>query len=111
MKNPDDKIKKYIKLSISSFTSKLSDRWKKCGRTRTTFLNSYSSWLDEDFSLSQEILNKKDDNQNKNNAYIRRGRPCKNFEAYSLKSKRNKIKNLLNTRSSEEICMAADMSL
>lgn len=75
-------------------------------------MSTYSSWLDKDFSLPQEMIKKIKNIQNEDtSAHTMRGRPCKSFGECSLRSKRNKIKNLLNMQSSEEICMAVEMSL
>lgn len=108
----DEAKHRKLKQHVGAFTSKISEKWKKCKRSLRTFTRANSNWLGQSidmFSLpveaTSEIL------PNPSTESRRRGRPTKDFTEVSNQSKRRKILPLLQKYSPEQLIFATKKSL
>ncbi|EZA54504.1 hypothetical protein X777_05483 [Ooceraea biroi] len=88
----------------------MEQRWTKSGRHRGRFLSANSSWLQGNLTFSDAVLHALPSTL-QCVARNRPGRPQKAFEDCSLKVKKRKIKNLVETVSQEELSIATEMKL
>lgn len=99
-----------LKTFVSSLSSKLCSKWEKCKRTRTRFLVENAGWLREEVSFPPELrsmLLPPEANKPRSS----RGRPEKNFEHCNLKVKKRKLKDLVSSKTQEELTLATEMKL
>lgn len=105
-----DDILKSIKATISRVSQKIDEKWSKSGRHRERFLKTNSSWLEANISftgiVSETIVDVSLPGTSK-----RVGRPPKDFESSSEKTKKRRIRHLLETTCPEEISMANEIQL
>ncbi|XP_041448468.1 uncharacterized protein LOC121404022 [Drosophila obscura] len=92
---------KAVNQRIYSFVAQLQQKWKRAHRTLEIFEKYNKEWLDADsiFYVEPE------------KAVRSVGRPSKEFEDCSLKTKLNKAKSLANEATNEELMLAARVSL
>lgn len=89
---------KEMKMAISRFTSKLSERWKKSRRTLDRFLASNKTWLEGDIQFHTI----KDDTEPSTSSQLRPvagpGRPkIVNLEDVSSRTKRRRVDDLIQS--------------
>ena len=97
-----------ITQQINNFNSKLNHKWKCCKGTLKQFVKKEFGWLNTniDFNVKPEI-----DDTAAGSSGISSGRPHKNFDLVSLSAKKRRILPLLQEYSTEEILLAAQVSL
>lgn len=97
----EDQQKKCF-LYTKKFVSLIFQKWVAQKRTLRVFLNSEESWLSKKFQMPVEMETNKQKSQ--------LGRPEKIFQESGLKSKKRKIRELMN-KSSEELFIATEAKL
>lgn len=97
----EDQHKKCF-LYTKKFVSLIFQKWVAQKRTLRVFLNSEESWLSKKFQMPIEMEINKQKSQ--------LGRPEKIFQESGLKSKKRKIRELMN-KSSEELFIATEAKL
>lgn len=105
----DDSLKRF-KIIIRSFCQKIEQKWSKSGRHKERFLKANYLWLDEYISFPNITIASTETISHPGPS-TRTGRPQKEFETCSTKTKRRRIKHILETASQEEISMAAEVQL
>lgn len=105
-----DDILKTLKAIISRLSQKIEEKWSKSGRHRERFLKTNSLWLEENISFAGVVSETIVDISQPGTSN-RAGRPPKDFEFCSEKTKRRRIRHLLETTCPEEISMANEMQL
>ena len=90
---------KLVEQLILKFTLVLQRFWTKSSRNHIRFIQANSEWLKCELKLPTQEQNKTI------------GRPIKDFENSCERSKRNKIKTIINTISSSEMIQATQTSL
>lgn len=98
-----------IKVVISKHSAKLSEKWNSCGRNRERFLEKNSTWLngaDISFEVFVDSPMPSTSTQNQPGP----GRPSKEFDESSLKTKRRRVDDLVQSRSASELIYAAEVS-
>lgn len=102
----DDAFKK-LNSECSRICNTLKDRWLKCHRILKDFLKKNGSWLKEKVIFI--IVPKTFIGVSEGKSVV--GRPRKLFENSCEKSKRRKLKALIETNTSQELALAAQVSL
>lgn len=99
----DGHIRVQVKTKMAEFCKKLKVRWTNCHYILPQFLNKNSQWLSARITFVEE----KSDHQDRKNI----GRPKKLFDESSNRSRKRKLKPLLELHTNDEIVLAAEMSL
>lgn len=105
----EDQLKS-CKATISRISEKINQRWTKSGRHWERFLRANSSWLEENISFSG-IFSEVIDDIPVLETRSQTGRPLKDFESSSDKTKRRRVQSLLETTSTEELSLATEVKL
>lgn len=101
-----------LKMFVSSLNSKLSSKWEKCKRTKSRFLADNEVWLREEVSFPPELLSIITSfSETDKPRSSRIGRPEKMFEECNLKVKKRKLKDLVSSKTQEELTLATEMKL
>nr|CAH7755184.1 unnamed protein product [Callosobruchus chinensis] len=95
------------KNALTRFSSKLSDKWAKCGKNRDRFLSKNSEWIAGDLVFHVCLHQPR---PSTSRCSVRSGRPQKQFEVSCSKTKRRRVEDLLTSRSTSEIMAAAEFS-
>lgn len=106
-----DDVISSLKVTIRSFSQKIEQKWLKSGRHRDRFLKTNSVWLEGNSPLpdiASEALGGVSLPETSSGSL---GRPQKDFESSSTKTKRRRIQHLLETSSLQEIAMATEVKL
>ena len=101
---------KCIKNKIRSFYQIFEKKWKKVGRHRQRFLDTYSSWISKNTVFTDPIFHNVQSTSQQDGIAIGPGRPAKSFSACSPKAQKYKLKHHLES-SSQELSMATEMKL
>ncbi|GBN02209.1 hypothetical protein AVEN_15139-1 [Araneus ventricosus] len=101
---------KSLKVKIRSLSQKIEPKWLKSGRKGDGFLKTNSLWLGERLSFP-DISTVSIETISHPGSSRRTGRPQKDFESCSNKTKTWRIKHILETSSQEEISMADEVQL
>lgn len=99
---------KCIKQEIRNFCQKINSKWEQVARHRQRFLDTYSSWLNENITFPDNIFKTVLSTSTPDNPTI--GRPTKPFIACSLKAKKLKVQHLLQS-TSQELSTATEITL
>lgn len=98
---------KNVSYIIKNYTRALYRRWTKYNRTLNKFLKLESSWLKEEIVIPvQERTPEAGPSGSR-----KRGRPTKDFEESSSKSKKRKIVRLMQSHATPELSLAARLRL
>lgn len=95
------------KNAISRFSSKLSEKWTNSGKSRERFLSKNSVWMAEDLQFSVSLYHSE---PSTSGAPTIPGRPRKEFDESSNKTKRRRVDDLVRSRGTTELMVAAEMS-
>lgn len=93
--NPDAKA---LNSQILSFLSGLHKRWRACNRTHTILMSKYGTWFNNNISIIK----------NTNEAG---GRPKKSFNECCDKTRKRKVKHLVDITPTQELITATRLSL
>lgn len=107
--NVSETQKKQIQNKIKLMSCKLSERWTASSSRIDRFLTLNGKWLQEG-QLCLSVIEPKIQISS-NPSTSSRGRPIKGFDQCSVKTKRRKVQDLLNTRSTSEIAYAAEVAV
>lgn len=104
---PEDQ--EIVEKHASTICSEINKRWQSCHRKRDRFLKKNKDWLDNFHSFPQNILTlmSASTSQDLSN---KRGRPQKEFVECCQKTKKQKVHDLVRTRSLEELKYATDQA-
>lgn len=99
---------KQIKLEITRFSAKLSEKWEKSRRIRERFLEAHAEWLRGEltFHICYELAQPSTSLERLPGP----GRPTKDMANASAKTKRRRVDDLVTSRSSDELMVAAEIS-
>lgn len=101
---------KEMKTSISRLSAKLSEKWEASSRTRDRFLASNAKWLggeDIIFNVSCDLA----EASTSSNSLQSPGRPLLvDMSNASAKTKRRRVDDLVQSRTSEELLAAAEIA-
>lgn len=94
------------KNAICRFSSKLLEKWTKCGKSKDRFLKNNSQWIEGDlvFHVSLHQV------QPSTSGSSTPGRPRKDFDELSDKTKRRRVEDLITSRSTSELLTAVEAS-
>nr|CAH7725785.1 unnamed protein product [Callosobruchus chinensis] len=95
------------KNALTRFSSKLSDKWAKCGKNRDRFFSKNSEWIAGDLVFHVCLHQPR---PSTSRCSVPSGRPQKQFEVSCSKTKRRRVEDLLTSRSTSEIMAAAEFS-
>ncbi|GBN28139.1 hypothetical protein AVEN_218056-1 [Araneus ventricosus] len=101
---------KSLKVIIRSLSQKIEQKWLKTGRKRGDLIKMNYLWLDECISFP-DVATTSIETISHYGSSRRTGRPQKELESCSTKTKRRRIQHILETSSQEEISMAAEVQL
>jgi hypothetical protein len=99
-------FEKSIKLTLKVFVSKLFMKWKQCHRIHDRFMKNNEDWLNTMFKIPKFIQ----DQQTVGTKPVP-GRPKKDFEETSLRSKQRSVQTLVKHLSPGQLTFAAESSL
>lgn len=102
---PNNLFKK-IKTILKNLCLTFNNKWNKCNRHQERFLSKNFHWLNGAFCLSDDILK-----ELPSTSSHQAGRPQKNFDECSDRTKRRKIRALINSTTPEEIAIASEVNL
>lgn len=100
---------RYLQLKISSFSSKFSEKWAAANMMMDRFLNKNKSWLegaDIEFNISMH----QPCASSSSGGSRPQGRPKKNFQDSSFKTKKRRVEDLVRSRSASELTTAAEVA-
>lgn len=101
---------KDIKAVISRFSAKLSEKWENSRRIRDRFLTSNKSWLEGDITFRTQY-DTTEPSTSSQKPMAGPGRPKIDLkDAAAFKTKRRRVDDLIQSRSSEELLAAAEIS-
>lgn len=108
----DTELEKSVKDMSIYFCLKLNTKWKECNRTRIRFEKRHAAWLNDTFSISEHLMKKLRSKQvgTVNHSGKSKGRPKKQFEDLSLKTKRRRVEDVVSKMTTEELSFAAQRS-
>jgi hypothetical protein len=104
-----DSVYDQIKKISEVYCLAISKKWKDCSRNKNYLLQRHHKWLNKEIQLF-DILSEETSIPSKSQLGRSRGRPQIPFENGSLKTKRRRVQDLVNSRSSDELCLAATLS-
>lgn len=92
------------KVKIKTICSKFLHKWRQCKRAKEIFKKKHSNWLNgaENFSFSSAVETR---------TFSGFGRPRKDFNESSLKTKKRRVEKLVNEHSTEILSFATESSL
>lgn len=99
-----------IKLKISNFSTKIGAKWLALGKSKERFLITNKTWLDEgdiQFTVSSLVPQPSTSSE----AVTSAGRPRKDFEESSFKTKKRRVVDLVESRSASELVTAAEIAM
>lgn len=99
-----------MKMKISHLSSKINQKWMTAGKSTERFLNTHSEWLqgaDVMFNISVIPCSPSVSTDYSSKA----GRPAKVFDESSLRTKRRRVHDLIQGRSTNELVYAAEVSM
>lgn len=105
-----ENIKRSIWKSARLLCLEIRRKWKECNRTYNIFLGKHKAWLDKDMKLDANVLEYLQSNQT-GPSEKQRGRPQKPFEEATLKTKKQRVADLVTTRTCDELAFATELSL
>ena len=91
------------------FLHKLREKWQQCNRALKRFLRINSTWLESNLIPSEleTLLPSTCTSRNAANANTRSGRPCKDWQNLSQRSRQRKARELLKENEPHELLFAA----
>lgn len=99
-----------IKLKISSFSNKIGAKWLASGKSKERFLIKNKTWLDEaDIQFTTSSFAPQPSTSSE--AVAPAGRPHKDFEESSFKTKKRRVFDLVESRSVAELVTAAEIAV
>lgn len=105
-----DQSLKEIKVVISRFSAKLSEKWENSQRTRDRFLASNKSWLEGDITFRM-LYDPAEPSTSSQRPLAGPGRPkIEHLSDAASKTKRRRVHDLVQSRNSEELLAAAEIS-
>lgn len=105
-----DEIIDSLKAKIRSYSQQIDKKWSKSGRHRDRFLKANSKWLEGNFTFDNIVTESVASNLAPEPSN-RAGRPHKDFESCSYKTKKRRVQHLLDTSSEGELSFAAEVQL
>lgn len=100
---------KEIKLKISNFSNKIGVKWLASGKSKERFLIKNKTWLDEE-DIQFTVSSFEPQPSTSSEAVISAGRPRKEFEESSFKTKKRRVVDLVESRSVSELVTAAEIA-
>ncbi|XP_067616304.1 uncharacterized protein [Eurosta solidaginis] len=100
---------KEIKLKISNFWNKIGNKWLASGKSKERFLMNNKAWLDEN-DIQFTVTTFVPQPSTSTAAVTSAGRPRKDFEKSSFKTKKRRVANLVESRSVSELVTAAKIA-
>lgn len=110
LEDPDENISAEVRKKTIELCKKFKERWSKCHYVLKYFLTKYSEWLSVKITFI-ETVGTQDSHENRDFDRKTIGRPQKLFEDSSDKSRKRKVKPLLEQNAIDEIVLAAEMGL
>lgn len=96
---------KQFKDFVRKECEKIRQKWLQKRRRVDLFCKTYKDWLEEEITFNKKSLISGD------TTGLKAGRPRKNFQESSLKSKRRKVKGLIETYDQEQLTLAVQMKV
>ncbi|CAB3239315.1 unnamed protein product [Arctia plantaginis] len=101
-----------LQMLISSLTARIQYKWEKYKRNKIRFLAENADWLEEEVLLPSEFLSMVPSCSGSTTPPTRHsGRPERPFEICHIKVKKRKLKELVTSKSQEELTLATQMKL
>lgn len=95
-----------LKVKIFQISKKIAEKWISCGKNKERFLVKFSEWLKRDTSFTLTKLHAVPSGSR----LSKPGRPQKEFNDSSVKTKRRRVADLINARSASQLVYAAEVS-
>ena len=105
---PDAEAMSDLQKSVSCFITRLKAKWEQSNRHLDRFVSSNENWLNLEFVLPNSILSFA---QSSSTTRSKARRPKTPFDQCSSPVKKRKVEHLLETKSKQEILLAAELSL
>lgn len=99
-----------IKLKISNFSTKIGAKWLASGKSKERFLITNKTWLDDgdiQFTVSSLVPQPSTSSE----AVTSAGRPRKDFEESSFKTKKRRVVDLVESRSTSDLVTPAEIAM
>lgn len=103
-------LRKAVLKSAGIFCAKMDTKWKKCHRTRSNLEKQQKKWLETEIFLCKSINQIRGTKQLKPSPGCSRGRPRKDFQESSQKTKIRRVADLVSNYSLEELSFAVQES-
>ncbi|XP_050497409.1 uncharacterized protein LOC126878625 [Diabrotica virgifera virgifera] len=97
-----------IRMRIANYASKISDKWVAAGRSKQRFLATNESWLNEHIKFEAQCTVPRSSILFQGSGNI--GRPRKNFDEASFKTKKRIVEDLVESRSVGELVTASEVA-
>lgn len=99
-----------LEMFVSNLLGRMKAKWEKSKRCYSKFLQQNAVWLEETIAIPFDLQANVASTSSVREP-SRLGRPIKPFEECTTKVKKRKLKELLETKSPEELALANEMSL
>ncbi|KAH9632262.1 hypothetical protein HF086_002897 [Spodoptera exigua] len=102
-----EECEREIKMKLASISSKIATRWVSSGKSKERFLNKNKLWL-EGQEIEFCVRSTLPQPSTSTAELSRPGRPRKDFEDASFKTKKRRVEDLVQSRSVGELMTAAE---
>ncbi|KAH9642640.1 hypothetical protein HF086_008253 [Spodoptera exigua] len=103
-----EECEREIKMKLASISSKIATRWVSSGKSKERFLNKNKLWL-EGQEIEFCVRSTLPQPSTSTAELSRPGRPRKDFEDASFKTKKRRVEDLVQSRSVGELMTAAEL--
>ncbi|KAF9406030.1 hypothetical protein HW555_013448 [Spodoptera exigua] len=104
-----EECEREIKMKLASISSKIATRWVSSGKSKERFLNKNKLWL-EGQEIEFCVRSTLPQPSTSTAELSRPGRPRKDFEDASFKTKKRRVEDLVQSRSVGELMTAAEVA-